>query len=36
MLQKKTKYAIKALLSLAKEYKDNKPMKISEIAEKEA
>jgi Rrf2 family protein len=35
MLQKKTKYAIKALLSLAKEYKDNKPMKISEIAEKE-
>ena len=35
MLQKKTKYAIKALLALAKEYKDNKPMKISEIAESE-
>ena len=36
MLQKKTKYAIKALLALAKEYKVNKPMKISVIAEKEA
>ena len=35
MLQKKTKFAITPLLSLAKEYKDNKPMKISEIAEKE-
>ncbi|MBA2614145.1 MAG: Rrf2 family transcriptional regulator [Bacteroidetes bacterium] len=36
MLQKKTKYAIKALLALAREYKENKPMKISVIAEKEA
>jgi len=35
MLQKKTKYAIKALLALAKQYKDNKPMRISEIAETE-
>ena len=35
MLQKKTKYAIKALLALAKQYKDNKPMRISEIAESE-
>ncbi len=35
MLQKKTKYAIKALLALAKEYKDNKPMRISEIAKSE-
>lgn len=33
MLQKKTKYAIKALLTLAKVYKDKKPVKISEIAE---
>ncbi|PBQ31012.1 transcriptional regulator [Sphingobacteriaceae bacterium] len=32
MLQKKTKYAIKALLSLAKVYKEQKPMRISEIA----
>lgn len=35
MLQKKTKYAIKALLALAKKYQDNKPMRISEIAETE-
>ena len=35
MLQKKTKYAIKALLALAKEYKDQKPMQISKIAETE-
>jgi Rrf2 family protein len=35
MLQKKTKYAIKALLSLAKVYKEQKPMRISEIAETE-
>ncbi len=33
MLQKKTKYAIKALLTLAKVYKDKKPVKISEISE---
>lgn len=35
MLQKKTKYAIKALLPLAKRYNDHKPMRISEIAETE-
>ncbi len=35
MLQKKTKYAIKALLLLAKEYKDKKPLRISKIAESE-
>jgi Rrf2 family protein len=35
MLPKKTKYAIKALLRLAKEYKDQKPMGISKIAEGE-
>jgi Rrf2 family protein len=35
MLPKKTKYAIKALLALAKDYKENKPKKISEIAEEE-
>ncbi len=33
MLQKKTKYAIKALLELAKRYKEAKPMRISEISE---
>ncbi len=36
MLQKKTKYAIKALLALAKDYKENRPVKISELSEKEA
>ena len=36
MLQKKTKYAIKALLSLAKQYKENKPRRISEIANEES
>ena len=36
MLQKKTKYAIKALLALAKDYKENRPVKISDLAEKEA
>lgn len=36
MLQKKTKYAIKALTALAKQFKDNKPMRISEISESEA
>lgn len=35
MLQKRTKYAIKALILLAKEYKDQKPMRISKIAESE-
>ena len=35
MIQKKTKYAIKALLSLAKEYKENRPMKISTISKSE-
>ena len=35
MLQRKTKYAIKALLALAKQYKENKPMRISEISEQE-
>ncbi len=35
MLQKKTKYAIKALLTLAKEYKEQKPIQISKIAETE-
>ncbi len=33
MLQKKTKYAIKALLELAKRYKEPRPMRISEISE---
>jgi Rrf2 family protein len=36
MLQKKTKYAIKALLALAKDYKENRPVKISELAKNEA
>ncbi len=35
MLPKKTKYAIKALLCLAKEYKSQQPMRISAIAQKE-
>ena len=35
MLQRKTKYAIKALLTLAKQYKENRPMRISEISQKE-
>lgn len=35
MLQKKTKYAIKALLSLAKDYKENRPKRISKIAKDE-
>lgn len=33
MLQKKTKYAIKALVTLARGYADQKPMRISTIAE---
>jgi Rrf2 family protein len=33
MLQKKTKYAIKALVTLARHYKDQKPLRISQIAE---
>ena len=35
MLPNKTKYAIKALLSLAKNYKEPKPLSISAIASKE-
>ncbi len=35
MLQKKTKYAIKALLALAKDYKENKPKRIAIIAKEE-
>ena len=35
MLQKKTKYAIKALLALAKDYKENKPKRIGQIAKEE-
>ena len=35
MLQKKTKYAIKALLALAKHYGEHRPLKISEIATNE-
>ncbi len=35
MLQKKTKYAIKALLLLAKEYKEKKPIRILKIAQSE-
>ena len=35
MLPKKTKYAIKALVFLAKKYKQNKPVRINEIAESE-
>jgi Rrf2 family protein len=35
MLQKKTKYAIKALLALAKHYGEQRPLKISEISTQE-
>ncbi len=35
MLPKKTKYAIKALILLAREYKEQRPLKISKIAEAE-
>ena len=35
MLPKKSKYAIKALTLLAKNYKDNKPLQISKISEEE-
>jgi Rrf2 family protein len=35
MLPKKTKYAIKALILLAREFKDQRPLKISKIAENE-
>lgn len=35
MLPKKTKYAIKALLALAKHYGEHRPLKISEIASSE-
>ena len=35
MLQKKTKYAIKALLALAKHYGEHRPLKISEISTNE-
>ena len=35
MLPKKTKYAIKALVFLAKRYNDNLPMRINDIAESE-
>ena len=35
MLPKKTKYAIKALILLAKQYKENRPSRISKIAEEE-
>jgi Rrf2 family protein len=35
MLSKKSKYAIKALVCLAKHYEDKKPLKISAIAEEE-
>ncbi|MGZ3884433.1 MAG: RrF2 family transcriptional regulator [Bacteroidia bacterium] len=35
MLQKKTKYAIKALIKLAKNYREQKPLRISQIAETE-
>lgn len=35
MLPKKTKYAIKALVALAKVYYDKKPLRISQIAESE-
>ncbi len=35
MLPKRTKYAIKALLALTKNYKEHRPLKISEIAEME-
>jgi len=35
MLQKKTKYAIKALLALTKHYGEHRPLKISEIANSE-
>jgi Rrf2 family protein len=35
MLPKKSKYAIKALVFLAKKYKQNKPIRINEISEAE-
>lgn len=35
MLPKKTKYAIKALIALAKQYQDKKPLRISQISEEE-
>ncbi len=35
MLQKKTKYAIKALLALAKHYGEHRPLKTSEISKNE-
>ena len=35
MLSKKSKYAIKALVSLAKNYGNNAPMRISQISEEE-
>jgi Rrf2 family protein len=35
MLSKKSKYAIKALMSLARRYEDKTPLKISTIAEEE-
>jgi Rrf2 family protein len=35
MLSKKSKYAIKALLALAKNYEENKPQRISQISESE-
>src|SRR4029077_5229423 len=35
MLSKKSKYAIKAVLALARGYADNKPQRISQIAETE-
>lgn len=35
MLPKKTKYAIKAMVALAKVYYDKKPLRISQIAESE-
>jgi Rrf2 family protein len=35
MLPKKTKYAIKALVFLAKKYKENQPVRINEISEGE-
>ena len=35
MLPKKSKYAIKALVFLAKKYKQNKPVRINEISEAE-
>jgi len=35
MLPKKTKYAIKALIALAKQFQDKKPLRISQISEEE-